>query len=58
MGVSPVCLRNALVNELVSLKPRLKAICVTDVAGSARSDVAFSIRRLLDTGAAADRTIA
>src|SRR5262245_25875099 len=47
VGVRPVCLRNVVVNELVSLKPRLSPICVTDIAGSANKDLACWMRMLL-----------
>src|SRR5258708_17758072 len=47
VGVRPVCLRNEVVNELVSLKPRLNPICVTDIAGFAKRDLACWMRRLL-----------
>jgi hypothetical protein len=40
-------LRNAVVNELVSLNPTVNPISVTEGAGSANSIFACSIRRLL-----------
>jgi hypothetical protein len=42
--VRPVALRKAAVNELVSLKPTVNPICVTENAGFAKSVLARSIR--------------
>src|SRR4029453_3558366 len=47
VGGRPVCLRNVVGNELVSLKPKLSPICVTDIAGSASKDLACWMRMLL-----------
>ena len=43
MGVAPVCLRNAAVNELVLLKPNIMPISVTETARFASSSVAYSM---------------
>jgi len=43
--VSPVALRKAAVNELVSLKPIVKPMSVTDGADFASISLARSIRR-------------
>src|SRR5262245_15646748 len=45
VGVSPVPLRKAEVNELVSLKPTSRPISVTESLGSASKALARSIRR-------------
>jgi hypothetical protein len=45
VGVTPVCLRNAELKELVSAKPRLSPIRVTDNSGWLSSSLARSIRR-------------
>jgi hypothetical protein len=47
VGVSPVALRKADVNELVSLKPMANPTSVTEDAGLASSALASSIRRSL-----------
>ena len=47
VGVVPVALRKAAVNELVSLKPILSAIPVTEHVGPANSVFACSMRREL-----------
>jgi hypothetical protein len=47
VGVSPVCLRKVVINELVSLKPKLNPTCVTDIAGLANRALACSTRSLL-----------
>ena len=47
MGVVPVSLRNAAVNELVLLKPNIMPISVTETARFASSSLAYSMRRLV-----------
>jgi hypothetical protein len=47
VGVRPANLRNAAVNELVSLKPISRAISVTDWFGLARRIFARSTRRVV-----------
>src|SRR5262249_42458467 len=47
VGVEPVVLRKAAVNELVSLKPTVSAISVTEHVGRAKSVLAWSMRRAL-----------
>src|SRR5260221_6257169 len=37
----PVCLRNLVLKELLSLKPTLSATCVTDVVGFAKRVIDF-----------------
>jgi len=46
VGVRPVALRNAAENELVSLKPTVNPISVTEDAAFANSTLACSMRRL------------
>src|SRR5262249_21336347 len=47
VGVEPVALRKAAVNELVSLKPSVSAISVTEHVSRANSVLAWSMRRAL-----------